>query len=262
MSTARKPSATYLGTLCKRGYDHEGTGKSLRYGNGPRGGMCLVCRKTWFENYMPKWRAENAEHLRDYSSARAKRKTEEGHANGTILPRALWLKKHTKKRRKDGSYLGELCYRGHGYKDTGKTLRNSNGQCSECLVVLDREKYARSGWNPVGSGLPSKMPCKRCGAPKLAGEKMCSDCLAVAREVKRQKNALRAAERARLPEVVEKRAARYREDPAYRKAIREKCTRSRRRSQINSVPPELRPVRAAIYDVNSAISPLKGRKYV
>jgi hypothetical protein len=38
-------AATYLGTLCKRGHDHEGTGKSLRYvGSGRRSGGCLTCK--------------------------------------------------------------------------------------------------------------------------------------------------------------------------------------------------------------------------
>ncbi len=46
----------YLGTLCKRGHEHEGTGKSLRYKNKS---ACTVCqlahsRRRYREKYWPK----------------------------------------------------------------------------------------------------------------------------------------------------------------------------------------------------------------
>lgn len=50
----------YLGSLCKRGHDHEGTGKSLRYSNR---GSCVECTVS----AGAKWRKANPEKVREYT---------------------------------------------------------------------------------------------------------------------------------------------------------------------------------------------------
>ena len=37
-------AATYLGTLCREGHEHERTGRSLRYS---AGGQCVRCQWEW-----------------------------------------------------------------------------------------------------------------------------------------------------------------------------------------------------------------------
>lgn len=48
-----------LGGLCKRGHDHEGTGKSLRYGSG----RCRECIKEYQKEHYQ----ANAEKIKDYN---------------------------------------------------------------------------------------------------------------------------------------------------------------------------------------------------
>lgn len=53
----------YLGRLCRRGHDHEGTGKSLRYGNRGRCVKCAVSAGA-------KWRKANPEKATEYAARR------------------------------------------------------------------------------------------------------------------------------------------------------------------------------------------------
>ena len=59
----------YLGKLCKRGHDYDGTGKSLRY----MSHNCVECIKNYrkenadkLKEYIKNYRKENAEKLKEY----------------------------------------------------------------------------------------------------------------------------------------------------------------------------------------------------
>lgn len=84
---------TYLGSLCKRGHDHEGTGQSLRYTSG----TCVECDAV-LRRSKPKKR-----------SAKKKPRPQEAFRQ-----------------------LGALCKRGHDFQGTGQSLRDRAGCCVEC----------------------------------------------------------------------------------------------------------------------------------
>lgn len=93
----------FLGRLCKRGHDYEGTGKSLRYRNNSG---CIEC------------------HLERYR------------ANSTRPPRIQTISVD------DKHYLGSLCKASHEYESTGKSLRrNPGGQCVICDRQSSMERY-------------------------------------------------------------------------------------------------------------------------
>lgn len=56
-------AATFLGTLCKRGHDYNGTGKSLRYVSS--GSCCTQCRKETSK----RWSENNADHHKNLKKA-------------------------------------------------------------------------------------------------------------------------------------------------------------------------------------------------
>lgn len=108
------PSRVYLGRLCKRGHDYEGTGQSLRrVGHG----SCVKCGQ------------------------------ENSGVTKPIVPVQYWIELTSRLCPDlEGSKfrLGDLCEKGHSYNDTGYSLRylTSRG-CIECSKLQSQAKHDR-----------------------------------------------------------------------------------------------------------------------
>lgn len=93
----------YLGTLCRRGHDYNGTGKSLRHLVKGGTGNCLECRG----------RDHNSSHITD---------------NEKLIAIGIDPKKF---------YLGRACPLQHTYQKTNKCLRRRSTRiCVECHKIL------------------------------------------------------------------------------------------------------------------------------
>jgi 5-methylcytosine-specific restriction endonuclease McrA len=154
------PSKFYLGSLCKRGHDHCGTGQSLRY----KRGSCYECaaesRKA-NRGKQAQWRKDNAQHRADYDKEWRKRNVE--HLAEYQQQRKLSKPASVPKVRKIASIdlstvsadiltsfdpsrfrLGNLCGKGHDYCGTGLTLRGvKKGDCQVCKKLAARTPEAR-----------------------------------------------------------------------------------------------------------------------
>lgn len=95
----------YLGKLCKRGHEWEGSGQSLRYRSGDK--LCVECQKVRKHKY-DKAKSEQLKEVK-------RKQREEKFAK--IDPIILDEIDNTK------FFLGKLCKYGHNYKETGYSLR-------------------------------------------------------------------------------------------------------------------------------------------
>lgn len=106
------PNLHKLGSLCKRKHEWQETGQSVRL---IKGSICAVCcRKHGRKEYAP-MKPEQILELYDVPF------DEQVH------------------------YLGDICPKGHGYKDTGNSVRlKSTVKCTYCLRLEGQEKHRRS----------------------------------------------------------------------------------------------------------------------
>lgn len=106
------PSLHRLGSLCKRGHEWQETGQSVRL---IKGSICAVCcRKHGRKEYAP-IKPETVTELCD-----------------VVFDETV-------------HYLGDICSKGHGYKNTGKSVRLKSGdhKCTYCNRLKDQERYKR-----------------------------------------------------------------------------------------------------------------------
>jgi hypothetical protein len=154
------PEKHYLGTLCKRGHDYEGTGKSIRY---KRNRGCVKCdllrnsdRET--KKRKAKWHLENKHRRKLYFlvcewcgegfSCPSKNQRCCCPQHGNLI------KSYEAEQRKVPidhdmgevkAYFGSLCDRGHDYNNTGHSLRDlQKGQCLECKRLSRGMAYGGS----------------------------------------------------------------------------------------------------------------------
>jgi len=163
----------YLGKLCLKGHDHEGTGKSLR----DRTHACLKCKRDYLKRlrtpeYSRQKKAERIERERQQSLEESLRQGHKRHfelwpqiaelreqgedlksigkklflSHSAISMHVNLAKKfgHYKPKKPKHTYLGSLCRRGHDYEGTGQSLRNHcDRNCVECRRQRAME-YKRS----------------------------------------------------------------------------------------------------------------------
>lgn len=141
-----KPSR-YLGRLCPKGHDYEGTGQSLRNSRY----ACLECQREYLREHHRKNRQPRQlqPHRRFYEVWPTIFSMREEGATLTEIGSALFLspgavsahinlaKKlglyQPKAPKPDRVYLGQLCCRGHDYNGTGQSLRYvTDLHCVEC----------------------------------------------------------------------------------------------------------------------------------
>lgn len=113
-------SKFYLGVLCKKGHDWEGTGQSLRY-QSSRG--CSICRSLQEKRIVTE---EERQQRREY-----KRQIRE-------LEKQLSIDT-------DKFYLGDICSCGHAFEDTGLSLRyTASHKCTECHKIKSRRRQKQT----------------------------------------------------------------------------------------------------------------------
>jgi len=154
----------YLGKLCPKGHDYNGTGGSLR----DQDYTCVECKKEYLRAYHQRKKAERIEKT---LQERRKRHFEvwpqivELRDQGATLEQAgaaLFLTRnaisyhvglakefgHYKPKKPKHTYLGSLCRRGHDFEGTGQSLRNHcDRNCVECRRQRAMEYKRRKSVN-------------------------------------------------------------------------------------------------------------------
>jgi hypothetical protein len=131
----------YLGNLCKRGHDWNGTGRSLR----KHTGSCIECIKLTRKKKLIVCLQCKKEKLVDfYSSGKfcstvcankyrvGQREDEIEKLTELLIRKGIDIDKY---------YLGRLCPRKHDWEGTGYSLRDNHSKCPECTRIIARKGY-------------------------------------------------------------------------------------------------------------------------
>lgn len=111
-------NGNYLGKLCVRGHDYNGTGKTLRYANR----QCIKCQQLKNKLY-PILNPENRERINQ-------KYKQPGKAKAARLQRIDRLKAMSANGK---TFLGKLCPKQHDHLGTGQSLKYAcSGRCVEC----------------------------------------------------------------------------------------------------------------------------------
>ncbi len=153
-------SKYYLGSLCKRGHDHEGTGKSLRQ---KRSRNCVRCHNLhslkWYKANPERmlkngryWRANNKEHSKEYRARWLK--TPKGR---------LLIKIHHHKRRVKNSLTGKI---------SSEIYKTVQWICDDaCVYCGAKENLTLDHFVAISKGGINKpsnfvIACKSCNSSK------------------------------------------------------------------------------------------------